>query len=51
MPEPTTSPDTKIGTETPVKSDPAPMSDPERHYMPERLCPSQTQDGGWRAKP
>ena len=49
MPEPT--PDTKTRTGTPTSPEKAPMSDPERHYHPQRLCPDQSKDGGWRARP
>ena len=46
-----TTPDTKTRTGTPIAPERAPMSDPERHYQPERLCPDQTKDGGYRARP
>ena len=49
MPEPT--PGTKTHTETPLAPEKTPMSDPERHYNPQRLCPDQSKDGGWRARP
>lgn len=45
-------------TSTPVKTgaptqapERMPMEDPERYYQPERLCPDQSKDGGWRARP
>lgn len=41
MPSPTTTP-----TETPTKApEREHITDPERHYNPERLCPTQRQRG------
>ncbi len=49
---PQTSPDTKTKTDQPMTPVEEPrMPDPERHYNPERLCPDQSKDGGWRARP
>ena len=48
---PTPRPETETKTGTPVAPEKAPMPDPERHYQPQRLCPDQTKDGGWRARP
>jgi hypothetical protein len=46
MPAPTTTP-TKTGN--PVREKPA--FDPERHYNPERLCPSQRGDAEKFSRP
>jgi hypothetical protein len=46
MPAPTTNP-TKTGSPTREQ----PRIDPERHYNPERLCPSQRRDGERFARP
>jgi hypothetical protein len=45
MPTPTLTP-----TRTPTL---APEQEPDRapYYQPERLCPAQKQEGGWRARP
>jgi hypothetical protein len=45
MPTPTLTP-----TRTPTL---APGQEPDRepYYQPERLCPAQKQEGGWRARP
>ncbi len=43
---------TEAPAKTPTK---APTEDPnpgpERYYRPDRLCPDQKQDGGWRSRP
>lgn len=46
MPVPTTTP---TRTDAPTREDPA--VDPERHYNPERLCPSQRRDGEKFSRP
>jgi len=40
--------------ETPVRAPtqvPDDMPGPEKFYNPERLCPDQKRDGGWRTRP
>jgi len=41
---------TRTPTRTPTEA-PGQFPGPERHYQPERLCPAQRQEGGWRARP
>ena len=41
---------TRTPTRTPTEA-PEQYPGPERHYQPERLCPVQRQEGGWRARP
>jgi hypothetical protein len=43
MPKPDTQTPTK--TDAPTRRQDEPAADPERHYNPERLCPSQRKDG------
>lgn len=38
-----------LPTKTPVKTEPG--LDPDTHYTPERLCPSQRQDGERFSRP
>ena len=40
---------TKTNTETPTRT--APDIDPDKHYNPERLCPSQRDDAEKLARP
>lgn len=40
---------TKTHTTTPVRTHP--VLDPERHYNPERLCPSQREGGEHKSRP
>jgi hypothetical protein len=48
MPLPITTP-TPTRTDAPPKE--RPVLDPERHYNPERLCPSQRRDGEKFSRP
>lgn len=51
MPTTTETP-VKAPTESPVRN-PSHRSipDPDKHYSPERLCPDQRKEGGWRGSP
>lgn len=40
---------TEAPTTTPTRTEPT--VNPERHYNPERLCPSQRQDGERHSRP
>jgi hypothetical protein len=40
---------TKTDTQTPTRTKPS--IDPERHYAPERLCPTQRGDGERFSRP
>lgn len=40
---------TKTHTTNPVRTEPT--VDPERHYNPERLCPSQREDAERKSRP
>ena len=46
MPAPTQTP-----TRTPTPQREKPRFEPERHYNPERLCPSQRRDGERFSRP
>lgn len=53
MPETTEAPTTTPTTtpDTPVRENPFSLPEPDRFYNPERLCPDQSQQGGWRSRP
>lgn len=52
MADPTTSPNpVKTGAPTQAPDRVPMIDDPERYYQPQRLCPDQSKDGGWRARP
>ena len=44
-------PETISPTRTPTRTEPSTPPDPERHFNPERLCPSQRKDAGDGARP
>lgn len=44
-------PTAPVKVDAPTRAPVMPSEDPERYYHPERLCPDQRQDGGWRTRP
>lgn len=51
MPAPQTDSPTKTGAPTRERPFESPRPGPERHYQPERLCPTQRKDGTWKSRP
>lgn len=43
--------ETPVKTGSPVRESPTPFDDPQRFYQPERLCPDQGKEGGWKSRP